>query len=39
MPHNDNAALRHHFVKPKTRKRDWIQYNRQLVKRGDISIW
>jgi len=39
MPHKHNAAVRHHFEKPKSRKRNWSQYNKQLVKRGDISIW
>ena len=38
MPYKYKSAVRHHIDK-KSVSRDWNKYNKQLVKRGDISIW
>jgi hypothetical protein len=39
MPHKFKSNQRNHFTKSKSATRNWSRYNKQLIDRGNISIW
>jgi hypothetical protein len=39
MPFKFHAAHRHHIPKARYRVRNWPEYDRGLVRRGDIRVW
>lgn len=39
MPFKFHEAQRHHIAKQRYRVRNWPEYDRGLVRRGDIRVW
>ncbi|SMF89969.1 Transposase DDE domain-containing protein [Azospirillum oryzae] len=39
MPHEANAARRHHIPRPKRRVTNWTDYNEMLRRRCSLTVW
>jgi hypothetical protein len=39
MPYKANAGRRHKFPKARYRVTNWPEYDRALVRRGDLTLW
>ena len=39
MPHNANAARRHHIARPKRTVTNWAEYDAALRQRGSLTLW
>jgi len=39
VPNKLKDGVRHKFTKNHYNKRDWVTYNKSLVKRWSITIW